>query len=105
MTEPATVASGFAFLEAPRWRDGRIWFSDFYTYRVLSALDDGSDLRTKAEAPGQPAGLGGRQGGRLLGVSMRDRRVLRRETDGTMVTHADLSAPATGHANDMAVDG
>ena len=28
---PTTVVSGFAFLEAPRWRDGRIWFSDFYS--------------------------------------------------------------------------
>ena len=35
---------------------------------------------------------------------MRDRRVLRREPDGTLVTHADLSAHATGHANDMTVD-
>jgi len=105
MTEPATVVSGFAFLEAPRWRDGRIWFSDFYTYRVLSAREDGSDLRTEAEVPGQPAGLGWLPDGRLLVVSMRDRRVLRREADGTLVTHADLSAHATGHANDMVVDG
>jgi sugar lactone lactonase YvrE len=105
MTESATVVSGFAFLEAPRWRDGRIWFSDFYTYRVLSAREDGSDLRTEAEVPGQPAGLGWLPDGRLLVVSMRDRRVLRREADGTLVTHADLSAHATGHANDMVVDG
>ena len=35
---------------------------------------------------------------------MRDRKLLRREADGTLVTHADLSSWATGHANDMAVD-
>ncbi len=28
-----TIASGFGFLEAPRWHDDRIWFSDFYTHR------------------------------------------------------------------------
>lgn len=104
MTAVTTVVSGFAFLEAPRWRDGRIWFSDFYTYRVRSAREDGSDLRTEAEVPEQPAGLGWLPDGRLLVVSMRDRKVLRREPDGTMVTHADLGAHATGHANDMVVD-
>jgi sugar lactone lactonase YvrE len=40
----------------------------------------------------------------LLVVSMRDRKVLRREPDGTLVVHADLSAHANGHANDMVVD-
>jgi sugar lactone lactonase YvrE len=35
---------------------------------------------------------------------MRDRRLLRREHDGELVTHADLSGYATGHLNDMAVD-
>src|ERR1700759_2875554 len=105
MTEPATVVSGFAFLEAPRWRDGRIWFSDFYTYRVLSAREDGSDLRTEAEVPEQPGGLDWLPDGRLLVVSMRDRKVLRREADGSLVTHAPLGPHATRHANYMGVDG
>ncbi|MCA2218728.1 SMP-30/gluconolactonase/LRE family protein [Jidongwangia harbinensis] len=99
-----TLLDGFGFLEAPRWREGRIWFSDFYTLRVLSARADGSDLRVEAEVPHQPAGLGWLPDGRLLVVSMRDRRVLRREADGTLVTHADLSRHATGHVNDMVVD-
>jgi sugar lactone lactonase YvrE len=103
-TAPTTVASGFAFLEAPRWRDGRIFFSDFYTHRVLSAREDGSGLRTEAAVPGQPSGLGWLPDGRLLVVSMLDRKVLRREADGTLVTHADLRGYATGHANDMVVD-
>ena len=100
----ATILSGFGFLEAPRWHEDRIWFSDFYTYRVLSAREDGSDLRTEAEVPQQPAGLGWLPDGRLLVASMRDRKVLRREVDGTLVTHADLGSHATGHANDMVVD-
>jgi sugar lactone lactonase YvrE len=99
-----TVASGFKFLEAPRWHSGRIWFSDFYRHQVFSAREDGSDLRTEAAVPQQPAGLGWLPDGRLLVVSMRDRAVLRREPDGTLVVHADLSAHATGHANDMVLD-
>ena len=101
---PITVASYFGFLEAPRWREDRIWFSDFYGHRVLSAREDGSGLRTEASVPQQPAGLGWLPDGRLLVVSMRDRKVLRREADGTLVTHADLGSYATGHANDMVVD-
>ncbi|TDD81085.1 gluconolactonase [Actinomadura darangshiensis] len=100
----ATVLDGFAYLEAPRWRDGRIWFSDFYTHRVRSARADGTDLRVEADVPQQPSGLGWLPDGRLLIVSMRDRRILRREPDGTLVTHADLSGHATGHLNDMVVD-
>jgi sugar lactone lactonase YvrE len=101
---PTTVVSEAHFLEAPRWHQGRIWFSDFYGYRVSSAKEDGSDLRTEAEVPGQPSGLGWLPDGRLLVVSMTDRRLLRLERDGTLALHADLSRLATGHCNDMAVD-
>jgi sugar lactone lactonase YvrE len=101
---PTAVVTEAHFLEAPRWREGRIWFSDFYGYRVSSCLEDGSDLRVEARVPGQPSGLGWLPDGRLLIVSMTDRRVLRRENDGTLVTHADLSSHATGIANDMCVD-
>jgi sugar lactone lactonase YvrE len=101
---PAIVVSEAHFLEAPRWHDGRIWFSDFYGYRVSSANEDGSDLRVEAEVPGQPSGLGWLPDGRLLVVSMTERKVLRREEDGTLVTHGDLSGYAAGLANDMSVD-
>jgi len=104
MTEPTTVVDQGHFLEAPRWHEGRIWFSDFYGYQVSSALEDGSDLRVEAEVPGQPAGLGWLPDGRLLVVSMTDKRVLRREHDGTLVTHGDLSGHAAGVCNDMSVD-
>lgn len=99
-----TVVTGMTFLECPRWRDGRIWFVDFYSNRVLSANEDGSDLRLEVDVPNQPSGLGWLPDGRLLVVSMRDARVLRRELDGTMVTHADLEAMVGGLPNDMVVD-
>jgi sugar lactone lactonase YvrE len=105
MTDTATIVlDGFSFLEAPRWHDDRIWCSDFYTHQVVSAREDGSDLRVEAVVPHQPAGLGWLPDGRLLIVSMRDRKLVRREPDGTLVTHADLSGHATGLLNDMAVD-
>ncbi len=102
--EITTVVSDMSYLECPRWHDGRIWFVDFYTHRVLSATADGDDLRTEAEVPAQPSGLGWLPDGRLLVVSMRDHRILRREADGTLATHADLAGHVTALANDMVVD-
>lgn len=104
MADPVTVLSGFHFLEAPRWRQDRIWFSDFYGHRVYSAQQDGSDLREEATVDNQPSGLGWLPDGRLLVVSMLDRTLRRREPDGTLVVHADLSDRATGVLNDMVVD-
>ncbi|HTU76497.1 MAG TPA: SMP-30/gluconolactonase/LRE family protein [Trebonia sp.] len=102
--ETRTVIAGMAFTECPRWHEGRLWFSDFYTYRVYSAAEDGSDLRTEAEVPGQPSGLGWLPDGQLLVVSQRDRRILRRDSGGALHTHADLHAVAPAHLNDMTVD-
>lgn len=99
-----TVVDGMSFTECPRWHEGRLWFVDFYTHRVHSAAEDGSDLRTEAEVPEQPSGLGWLPDGRLLVVSQLDRRILRREPDGTLVTHADLSDVAAAQLNDMVVD-
>lgn len=99
-----TVVTDQSYLEGPRWHEGRIWFSDFYLCRVFSAAEDGSDLRTEAEVPQQPSGLGWLPDGRLLVVSMRDQRVLRREADGSLVTHADLADVMVSVANDMVVD-
>jgi len=99
-----TVVDGLSFAECPRWHEGRIWFVDFYTHRVPSAEEDGSDLRTEAEVPAQPSGLGWLPDGRMLVVSMRDARLLRREPDGTLVTHAELGEHVGGYPNDMVVD-
>ncbi|WP_420099889.1 SMP-30/gluconolactonase/LRE family protein [Corynebacterium sp.] len=98
------AVSDLTFTECPRWHDGRWYFVDFYSHRVLSMTADGSDLRTEFEVPEQPSGLGWLPDGRLLCVSMKDRRILRQEADGTVVEHADLSALVTGNLNDMVVD-
>lgn len=103
-TTPRTVASGLHFPEGPRWHEDRIWFSDLYSHQVYSAREDGADLRTEATVEAQPSGLGWLPDRRLLIVSQLDRKILRREPDGTLATHADLGGHATGAANDMVVD-
>ena len=101
---PTTVATGMTFTECPRWHGDRWYFVDFYSHRVLSMEADGADLRTELTVPAQPSGLGWLPDGRLLVVSMKDRRILRRELDGTVVEHADLSDLAAYPLNDMVVD-
>jgi sugar lactone lactonase YvrE len=96
------LAEGFAFLEGPRWHDGRLWVSDMHDDRVLT-VDLAGQRATVVEVPGQPSGLGWLPDGRLLVVSMTDRRLLRLDTSGLTVV-ADLSSVATFHCNDMVVD-
>lgn len=94
---------GLAFPEAPRWHAGALWLSDFYQRRVLRVTADGA-VETVAEVPGQPSGLGWLPDGRLLVVSMNDRRLLRQDGPD-LVEVADLSALAAWPCNDMLVDG
>lgn len=103
MPEFRTLISGLSFTECPRWRDGRLYISDFYTHRVLAVAMDGT-AETLAHVPQQPSGLGFLADGRMLIVSMRDRKILRREVDSTLLVHADLSRLAPGYLNDMLVD-
>jgi sugar lactone lactonase YvrE len=99
-----TVAlEGFSFLEGPRWHDGRLWVSDFYTHQVV-AVDEKGHYEVMAEVPGQPSGLGFLPDGRALIVSQRDRRILVREDDGTLEEYADLSERVPAVLNDMLVD-
>lgn len=102
MTKPEVLLEGLTFPEGPRWRGERLWFSDFYTHRVMSVGLDGR-AETVVEVPQRPSGLGWTKGGELLVVSMLDRRVMR--FDGKRLQlYADLSALATGPCNDMVVD-
>ncbi|HVM65259.1 MAG TPA: SMP-30/gluconolactonase/LRE family protein, partial [Acidimicrobiales bacterium] len=75
------VREGLLFGESPRWHGGRLWYSDFYDHAVHALAPDGPDERA-LEVDGQPSGLGWLPDGRLLMVSMLDRRVLRVEDNG-----------------------
>ena len=97
------VIGGFTFLEGPRWHDGRLWLSDFYTHQVI-AVSPAGKVEEIATVPQQPSGLGWLPDGTLLVVSMRDRKLLRL-AHGELIEHADLSPLTGGHVNDMVVDG
>jgi YD repeat-containing protein len=105
MTE--VVASGLGFAEGPRWRGGRLWFSDMHRRQVFTLDPDSGAVAEVVEVPGVPSGLGWDPAGRLLVVSMRDRRLLRLDgpaSNGILAEVADLSGLAVGWCNDMVVD-
>jgi sugar lactone lactonase YvrE len=95
--------AGLSFGEGLRWHQGRFWYSDFHKHRISSVGPDG-DNRVELEIDDQPSGLGWLPDGRLLFVAMKSQRVMRREADGRVVQHANLSHLATFHCNDMVVD-
>jgi sugar lactone lactonase YvrE len=101
--ELRTLLEGGAFFEGPRWRDGRWWVSDFYRGTVSAVTPAGAE-EIVLEVPEQPSGLGWMPDGSLLVVSRKDFRLLRRAPEGEVSEHADLSALAEGHLNDMVVD-
>ena len=104
MADTTVLREGLRFGEGPRQGpDGRLYYSDFYDHEVRALDLTTGEQEVVCEVPGQPSGLGWLPDGRLLVVSMRDRKVLRLE-DGGLVEHADLSGIATFHANDMLVD-
>lgn len=94
------VHRGLDFGEGPRWHGNRLWFSDFFRHGVFTL--DGDREKLVVEVPGQPSGLGWLPDGRLLVVSMLDRRLL--VWDGAQLTeHADLAAVSEHECNDLVV--
>ena len=96
------VASDIAFGEGPRWHEGCLWWSDMHGHAVCRLVHGKTE--TICAVPTKPSGLGWLPDGRMLVVSMTDKRVLRMEADGSLVTHADLSDLAPRRCNDMVVD-
>ena len=102
MSEPEVVVEGLAFGEGPRWRDGRLWFSDMHAHAVKRYTPASGVLEEVVGVAGSPSGLGWDGDGCLLIVSMDDRRLLR--FDGTDLSEAaDLSSYTDQPINDMVV--
>lgn len=101
-TRPTPLIGGLRFPEGPRWHEGALWFSDMHACRVIRTDLEGN-WETVVEVPNQPSGLGFLPDGRLLLVSMLDRRLLR--LDGDQLTEvANLMDVTSFHINDMLVD-
>ena len=103
-----TLMTGIAFGESPRWHDDRLWFSDWGAQEVVAVdLEGNGEVMVRVDFPTFPMCIDWLPDGRLLIVSGRDGLLVRREPDGSLVTHADLSGLAEkGHPwNEIVVDG
>ena len=104
MTQPQTLMTGLAFGESPRWRDGRLWFSNWGAQQVV-AVALGGKSEVVARMPSFPFSIDWLLDGRLLLVSGREALLLRMEEDGSLVTHVELSGLVAGAWNELVVDG
>jgi sugar lactone lactonase YvrE len=102
MRQFKVLLDNLCFGESPRWHDGVLYFSDMHAHKVMT-VDMQGRTKVVAEVPAWPSGLGWLADGRLLIVSMTNRKLLRLDPDGLRVS-ADLSELASFHCNDMVVD-
>ena len=99
MSAISVWVDGRAFLEGPRWRADGLYVSDQHGHCVMR-IDVNGSIEEIASVPECPSGLGFSPDGRLLIVSMKDRKLLRLD-DGGPVEVADLSEHSPFEINDM----
>jgi sugar lactone lactonase YvrE len=103
VSAPEVLMERVVFGESPRWHDGRLWFSDWGANQVIALGTDGRH-EVIATVPSFPMCIDFLPDGRLLIVDSARQRLLRREPDGSLVPHADLSAISKKPWNDIVVD-
>lgn len=105
MPQLHTLLTGLAFGESPRWHDGRLWVADWGAQEILAVDSEGKrEVIVKVDFPAFPMCFDWLPDGRLLIVSGSQAKLLRREPDGSLVTHADLSSLVRGY-NEIVMDG
>jgi sugar lactone lactonase YvrE len=98
-----TVATGVRVGESPRWHDGRLWYCDWGAQEIV-ALDPDGSRQVMARTPSFPFCIDWLPDGRLLILLAREGLLLRQESDGTLVTHAELQDLSERPWNDIVVD-
>jgi sugar lactone lactonase YvrE len=102
MLEAQVLLSDLVIGESPRWHDDRLWFANWGAGEIV-AVDPGGRSERVGEGP---SGLGWSIGwlpdGRLL---VTGEGLMRREPDGSLVPHADLSGLGVDDFNELVVDG
>ena len=99
LSEPQVLTTGIPFGESPRWHDDRLWFADSAVQELIAVdLEGNSDVIVRVLS--FPFCIDFLPDGRLLIVSARDRLLLRREPDGSIVTiPTSAAAPPTASAS------
>jgi len=100
-----TLMTGLVVGESPRWHQGRLWFSNWGAQEVVAVDPDGNSEVATHVPTTVPFSIDWLPDGRLLVVSGQEGLLLRREADGSLVTHADLRGLSDRPWNEIVVDG
>src|SRR5215813_13192632 len=104
-SELKVLLSDLAMGESPRWHDGRLWFSDWGAQEIIAVDINGNKEIVLSTPFALPFCIDWLPDGRLLIVAGRESRVIRREWDGSLVTHVDLRNISEQAWNEIVVDG
>ncbi len=99
--DPRTLLTGRGLVESPRWHADRLYFSDWSAGEVVDVRLDG-EWEVIARVKSLPLCTAWLPDGRLVIVSSQQGLLLRLESDGSLVTHADLGRAGW---NDIVADG
>jgi sugar lactone lactonase YvrE len=103
--EMKILMAGLAMGESPRWHEDRLWFSDWGAQEII-AIDIEGRSEVAVRVPfALPFSIDWLHDGRLLIVSGREGLVMRRQLDGSLVTHTDLRNLSDQIWNEIVVDG
>jgi sugar lactone lactonase YvrE len=104
VVEPRNILGGLGMGESPRWHEGRLWFADWGTREVV-AVDLEGRSEVIARLSTAPFSIDWLPDGTLLIIAGRERRLLRREPDGSLVAHVKLARHGQTPWNEIVVDG
>ena len=99
--EPRVLLSDLAYVESPRWHDGRLWFAHWGAGEIVAVGLDGTSRVVSQGPPEFGWSIEWTPDGRLL---VTGQGLMRQEPDGSMVPHVDL-AGLSDNWNEIVVDG
>ncbi|GLQ90768.1 SMP-30/gluconolactonase/LRE family protein [Dyella flagellata] len=103
-SEALVLMNGIAMGESPRWHQGRLWFADWGAQQIVAVDLAGTSEVMMDTHLDLPFSIDWLPDGRLLLVAGRASLILRKENDGTVVTHSDLRSVSDMGWNEIVVD-
>jgi sugar lactone lactonase YvrE len=102
VVEAQPLLTGLVIGESPRWHENRVWFANWGTEEIIAVDLEGNAEVVGKGAPGLGWSIDWLRDGRML---VTGQGLMRRELDGSMVGHADLSDLGVNDFNEIVVDG